>query len=222
MLMTYHSALVFTHEPSLHKSFFPSSSIHRLDMLYSCLLSCQTLLNAYVSRPLSTFSGITTIDLAHMGRGLSILLKLSLLDEPGWDLPHIRQTVDLSYYFTELSGRFARLGKELDGRQKSSSEGVRESYSHPTGSGKAANMMHDSVERPHSFPTGCSKAMKMVQTWYEARLAAEKSAVNEGIEDIAGEGNGLEDVFGGEGFDYLNDANWFDFMADTNFMPMAQ
>ncbi|KAH7336166.1 hypothetical protein BKA65DRAFT_28790 [Rhexocercosporidium sp. MPI-PUGE-AT-0058] len=145
MLFSFNSAEVFTFEPSIYKPFFQTRAVgginsQRIDMLYGCLVSSQKLLNCYIDQPIAAYKGLCVIDLSHMGRGLSTLLKLSLVEETGWDLVHIRQTVDLSYYFNELASRFERIGEVVDRMQK---RPVR--------------------DRASSFHTGCARAMRMVQ-----------------------------------------------------------
>lgn len=209
MITSFNSAEIFAYEPSLHKYFFRQPSLDatptcRLDLLYSCLITTKKLANGYLARPLCDFAGVSVIDLAHLGRCLSTLLKLSLLEDAGWDLVHVRRTADLSYYFNETSARFASVGAEIDDQQKRI---VR--------------------ERATSFPTGCARAMKMVQNWYEARLAAEGNNAAAGGEtavvreelQVQGTGIGAEDVSMEEAFDldYLNDANWLDIMGDYGF-----
>lgn len=145
MVMSLNSAEVFTFEPSIYKPFFQASAVggissRRIDMLYGCLISSQKLLNGYINQPMSAYNGFCVIDLSHMGRGLSTLLKLSLVEETGWDLAHVRQTVDLSYYFNELASRFESIGEVVDGMQ-----------TRPV------------KDRASSFSTGCARAMRMVQ-----------------------------------------------------------
>lgn len=157
-------------------------------MLYGCLVSSQKLLNGYINQPISAYKAFCVIDLSHMGRGLSTLLKLSLLEETGWDLAHVRQTVNLSYYFNELASRFERVGEVIDQKQK---RPVR--------------------DRASSFPTGCSRAMRMVQQWYEAKIAADaaQNAAQNGqhtVPEPAGPMTGIDDMMLDD-FDYMNDAN---------------
>lgn len=138
-----------------------------------------------------------------MGRGLSTLLKLSLLEATGWDLAHVRQTVSLSYYFNELGSRFESVGKVVDDMQKRSP-----------------------VERASSFPTGCARALRMVQQWYEAKVVAEAAQNSErGLQGMAvpmaRTGQGLEDAMLDDAFDYMSEANWLDLMGDCNFSMQA-
>ncbi|KAL5317410.1 hypothetical protein ACEPPN_014505 [Leptodophora sp. 'Broadleaf-Isolate-01'] len=192
---------VFTFEQSIYKPFFQTSAVggvnsHRINMLYGCLVSSQKLLNGYINQPISAYKGLCVIDLSHMGRGLSTLLKLSLVEEAGWDLTHVRRTVDLSYYFNELASRFESIGEVIDRMQK---RPVR--------------------DRASSFHTGCARSMRMVQQWYEAKIAAE--AVQNGQralqEPPAVPLTGMDDVMLDDTFDYMNDANWLDLMGDCNF-----
>ncbi|KAL2069099.1 hypothetical protein VTL71DRAFT_15437 [Oculimacula yallundae] len=202
MLMSYNSAEVFTYEPSIYAPFFRTSttpgstSPQRMDMLYGCLISSQKLLNGYINQPHQAYKGLSVIDLSHIGRGLSTLLKLSLVEEVGWDLAHVRQTVNLSFYFDGLVERFERVGEVVDGMQKRTPR-----------------------DRANSFPTGCARAMRMVQHWYEAKIAAEAAPSSQHAmnEPSTVPSPGMEDVMLDDTFDYMNDANWLDLMGDFNF-----
>ncbi|KAK0112917.1 hypothetical protein ONS95_014638 [Cadophora gregata] len=189
MLMSFNSDEVFTYEPAIYKPFFQGSTVgsvnsQRIDMLYGCLVSSQKLLNGYINQPISAYQAFSVIDLSHMGRGLSTLLKLSLIEEAGWDLAHVRQTLNVSYYFNELGSRFEQIGEVVDRMQK-----------------------RPVKDRASSFATGCSRAMRMVQQWYEAKVAADAAqsgqhAVPEPAVSLAG----MDDIMLDD-FDFMNDAN---------------
>lgn len=205
ILMSFNSDEVFTYEPAIYKPFFQTSSVgnvssQRIDMLYGCLVSSQKLLNGYVNRPISAYKAFCVIDLSHMGRGLSTLLKLSLLEETGWDLSYVRQTANLSYYFNELASRFEQVGEVIDRLQK---KPVR--------------------DRASSFPTGCARAMRMVQQWYEAKIAADAAQSGQhAVPELAVPLGGMDDMMLDD-FDFMNDANWLDLMGDCNFsVPILQ
>lgn len=171
--MSYHSAEIFLYEPSIHPSPshttptpFPSQ---RLDSLYACLLSAKSLLDIYTAQPLSAYSSLTVISLAQLGHACSTLFKLSLVDCPGWDLGHVRSTVNLGAYFSLLGGMFERAGEMIDGVQ---GVGCRE-----------------------SFPTGCARAMGRVKAWYEAKVEGGVEVEGVGWADDAG-GMGMGMGFG--------------------------
>jgi hypothetical protein len=189
--MCYNSAEVLLYEPSLYKSLLnPKDAVsQRLDMLYGCLLASQKLLDGYVAMSPSEYYGFSIVDLAHLGRGLTTLLRLSLLDENGWDKHHVRQTADLIYYFDHVGGIFEQVGSTMDQGQRKK---VRD-----------------------SFPTGCARAMKRVKVWYESKIALEADS-RIVTEEIPLES--MEFDFTSDHFDYWNDRNLLELMGDGAFL----
>jgi hypothetical protein len=183
---------VFLYGISLQKPHFASETgpAHRLDLLYSCLLSCQTLLNEFVDMPISAYFGFSLVDLAHIGHACSTLLKLSLVEEPGWDLVHVRQTVNAQYYFDQIAAKFIQAGNAID-------------------------QIQDRICN-ESFPTGCGRAMLKVKGWYEARLSPETiqdPPISQDETNLLGMGDTLSvDQM------MLDDADWVDFvMGSCNY-----
>jgi len=132
------------------------------------------------------------MDLAHVGHSCSTLLKLSLVKAPGWDLAHVRQTVNAEYYFEEIALKFLQAGNAIDQIQN-----------------RACS---------ESFPTGCGRAMMRVKAWYEAKISAE--AVHDPLvpQDetvISGMGETLTmDQM------MLDDVDWLEFvMGSGNYWP---
>ena len=194
MLVNYQSAEVFLYEPSLQNSLFPKGAFgdgnaQRLDMLYSSLLSTQKLLDGCLARPASEHFGASVIDLGHLGRGLSSLLKLSLIEEAGWDLTHVRQRANLSYYFTEFSSRMEQIGLEIDRIQR--------------------------APFIRSFPTGCARVMRVVQSWYESKIAETSQTALPEQATVTGI---MDGILNSDQFDYLNDAYWLELMGDGSFI----
>jgi len=197
MILGYQSAELYIFDPSLQKSLFPTSPSNpanavRLDMLYSSLISTKTLLDSYLIQPVS-YSAFSALDLGQLGHGMSNLLKLSVLEEPGWDLAYVRQTMNLSYYFEQIISKFEAVGASLSAMQP--------------------------VPTKDNFPTGCARAMRRVKNWYEAKVAAEAQTVaGEGTttEDVL-----ITDDLVGSQFDYLNEAYWLELMGDTSLLPVS-
>lgn len=126
--------------------------------------------------------------LGQLGHVLATVFKLSFIDVPGWDLAHVRSTVNLLEYFEHFIGQFEQVGALIDNSQR------------------------PFVKR--SFPTGCSLAMARVKGWYENRIAVEKETTQQ--EEQTGLA-GMEDTFNGENFNHFDDAfmgDWQDFAGD--------
>lgn len=185
----YHSAEVFIYESSLHRSLFPMSlNSQRLDMLYACLTSAKALLDDILVLPSSSYYSMSHMTLAQVGHVLATAFKLCFVDVPGWDLAHVRSTVNILRYFDHLISQFRHVGALIDNSQQ------------PPGK--------------RSFPTGCALALGRVRGWYENRVAAEKEATQQ--EEQTGP-TGMEDTFMGENFDYFDEAfmgDWQTFAGD--------
>lgn len=200
VLSTYNSTEVFLYRPSLHKHLFAvnggeSVGTQRLDMLYACMLSSKKLLDHSITLPSSTFLYHCILGNAHIGHSLSVLIKLTLIEEPGWDFTEIHQTADLRTYFNCFIASFDEAGRSLDGIQKTSAR--------------------------HSFPTGCSRVMGRVRAWYDTMapkiVGADESEMQESDVLMGVEGFALDDFS-----DYLNDAYWFELVGNQGCMQGLQ
>jgi hypothetical protein len=140
--------------------------------------------------PVSEYFGFSLMDLAHIGHGFSTLLKLSLVEEAGWDLPHVRQTVNVLYYFDQISSKFIQAGSAIDHIQNRICS--------------------------ESFPTRCGRALLKVKGWYEAKISAEtiqQPFPSQEETNLMGMGDTLSvDLM------MLDDADWVEFMmGDCNY-----
>ncbi|KAE9380143.1 hypothetical protein N431DRAFT_459105 [Stipitochalara longipes BDJ] len=191
--LNLHDSNVFLYGIGLQKQLFAETGpTQRLDLFYACLISCQTLLNKFVDMPVSAYFGFSLMDLAHIGHSCSTLLKLSLVEEPGWDLAHVRQTVNAEYYFEQIALKFIQAGNAIDQMQNRVCS--------------------------ESFPTGCGRAIMRVKAWYEARISAEvvqDPPVQQEEANILGIGDTLTmDQM------MLDDADWVEFvMGSGNYWP---
>ncbi|TVY27504.1 Transcriptional regulator [Lachnellula hyalina] len=194
LIMNYHSTEIFLFEPALQQSpvavGFVKDEPHRLDMLHSCLTSSKALLDLFLTQPLSVYYTLTSIDLANLGQSMATIFKLSMVDEPGWDLTYVRKTINPRDYFDRMINNFEHVGRIID---QSQPEPCR-----------------------HSFPTGCANAMKKIRGVYEARMAAEtaQDTSQEQTNSLALDGL----LNGDQMIDWMDDAYWQDLLNDGNFM----
>jgi hypothetical protein len=65
-------------------------------MLHGALVAVQQFFNTFFAMPSEYFTTLSFLNLGRVSFGIATLFKLSILDFPGWDLNHVRQTVDLS------------------------------------------------------------------------------------------------------------------------------
>jgi hypothetical protein len=75
---------------------YGSYSIQQVDMLHSCLVACQLSFQIILTISSQNFVSLSMLDFGRMSHAISTLFKLSVLDVPGWDREHVRQTIDIS------------------------------------------------------------------------------------------------------------------------------
>lgn len=191
--MNLHDLNIFLYGISLQKSLFPGTThSQRLDLFYACLMSCQTLLNKFVDMPISAYFAFSLMELAHIGHSYSTLLKLSLVEEPGWDLAHVRQTVNAEHYMDQLSSKFMQAGTAID---------------------QVQNRVCS-----ESFPTRCGRAVMRVKAWYEAKLSVE-ALQNLSVPQDQTNVMGIGDTLSVDQM-MLDDTDWFEFvMGNCNYWP---
>jgi hypothetical protein len=146
--MKYRSAEIFLFDSCIQKHLFPTaSSSQRLDMLYACLLSAKQFLDFMLEQPQANYLGYSVINCSQIGHALSTLIKLCFVEEEGWNLANVRETINLQFYFNQFIANFERAGEAIDRLQLTPCKA--------------------------SFPTGCSRAMRRVLTACEQKIAAE-------------------------------------------------
>ena len=104
----YHDAEIHLYEQSMHKSSvtnYGSYSIQQVDMLHSCLVACQLWFQIILTISSQNFVTLSMHDFGRMSHAISTLFKLSILEVPGWDQEHVRQTVDISVILEQLVRR---------------------------------------------------------------------------------------------------------------------
>lgn len=190
--MNYHSVEAFLHEPCLQQNpisaGFSKGGTHRLDMLHSCLISVTSLLDLFLTQPLTAYYALPAIELSSIGQALVTVFKLSMVDEPGWDLAYVRKTAKTPEYFDRMISNFEQVGAIID---QSQPEPCR-----------------------NSFPTGCAMAMGKIRAVYKARIAAE-NAQNTTQEQT---NMMMQDGFAyGDAIDWMDDVYWQELLNEGNF-----
>ena len=156
--------------------------------MYACLLSAQSVLDGYLALPIASYYGLSTINFAHIGHAIYTLFRLSFDEETGWDLAHVRETVDLPIYFDRFSSRFEQVGSAIDKVQRSGSKTC--------------------------FPTKLVKQMIKIKGIYQAKLAGNSEQLGVQGQALYSEST-VGDAFTGPGFEcYLDDAYWESIMGD--------
>jgi hypothetical protein len=92
----------------MHKSpvtSYGSYSIQQVDMLHSCLVACQLSFQIILTISSQNFVTLSVHDFGRLSHAISTLFKLSVLEVPGWDREHVRQTADISVLLEQLARR---------------------------------------------------------------------------------------------------------------------
>lgn len=114
-----------------------------------------------------------------------VLSRLSLIDEPGWDLPHIRKTANLLDYFDHLISNFEEVGAAIDQNQR-----------------EPCRM---------SLASGCAMAMKKVRGAYVVKEASASGPQPSQEQPGAG---GIDTGINFEQFDWIDDGYWQELTGD--------
>ncbi|RDW87937.1 hypothetical protein BP5796_03631 [Coleophoma crateriformis] len=197
MITSYHCAELIVYEPSMQNSLFTQSLIgagseQRLDMLYSCLNAAQKVLEYVMARPLSTYYITSMIEFNFMRCGLITLLKLSLLETPGWHAVEVRQKIDPLHYYDHIMVCLEKVGTAMD--------------------------LNQPPYLRESFPTLGARSMKGVRAWYEA-VTNQNNAASQDQQTLITTytGGSMQDWMNIDQFDYLDEALWLQSMGNTNF-----
>lgn len=110
LLIHSHIVEMYLHEIGFRVSNIGDGSCLRLELLYSCLLSAKAFFDELFSIPATTLITSTYVLWAHMRHALTVLSKLSLLEDADWDLSHTRRVLDLAQVIDQV----LVLNKELE------------------------------------------------------------------------------------------------------------
>jgi hypothetical protein len=192
--MSYHSAEIFVYEPSLYSTFPPNFIGQRIDMLYSCLLAAKSFYEVMLAQAPASYYAFAAPSLAQHGYACSTLMKLSLVEEVGWDLAQAWQTFNIAACLDQIISNFEQAGRAIDATQ--------------------------SVPCRESFPSGCARAMKNVKSFYMNRMVP----VSEVEKPSSAMDRDILDTFNwNAAFDYLDDTSyWQEIWGDMNFMQQNE
>ncbi|CAG8954323.1 hypothetical protein HYFRA_00005946 [Hymenoscyphus fraxineus] len=187
LLTTYYSVEVFLYEPIIQSNppsfVFGNGNAQRLEMLSTCLLAVQKLLDLSIAQKVSRFAALSGPQLSFIGLGLSTLFKLSVVEQPGWDLAQVRQSVKIFDYFDHLIKQFEAVSVTAD-------------------------QLHPEPCKL-SFSEGCGRALKRTKGVYETKMGVVSGANLVPEHEISGIDGGLPSME----FDWIDDAYWQDMMG---------
>jgi hypothetical protein len=114
--MHYHSVEIHLYEIGLseppHSGKNPS--FRRLELLYACLLSTKSFLEAYFMIPTASYHNLSFVTWIQLSNTLAILCRLLLVNVEGWDLAHARELVDFPATLQHLIEKFKDAKKIAD------------------------------------------------------------------------------------------------------------
>jgi len=158
--MHYHSVEIYLYEIGLseppHSSKNPS--FRRLELLYACLISSKSFLEAYFMIPTASYHNLSSITWIQLSNTLAILCRLLLVNVEGWDLSHARELVDFPATLQHLIENFGEAKKIGDASRN--------------------------IEEEKSTSYQYTQMMHWLKSNYESRLDI-KSMESQHIEDFA-------------------------------------
>lgn len=190
--MKFHVVGMYLHEIGFQISNKDDDSLLRPELLYNCLLSSKSFFDTLFSMPATTFITYTYVPWAHLIHALAVLSKLSLLEEPDWDLVQVRQTLD----FAVVVDGVLALIKELEAEMIQPRDALR--------FGMLARIASQMVHLKERY--FCRLGI------LERRLASPPGAISvlTQVQDV-----GLHDKF----FEGLDESFWQDIFVDWNAFP---
>ena len=190
--MHYHNAEIHLYESSIQKTSstaYGSQPFQRVDMLYGCLLACQSFFDVYLRLPPDSFFSFSIVSFGQTAHALTVYLKLSLLEAPGWDVQHIRQNANISFLLDQLAGLFEEASRTIDPRQQMGGT--------------------DAFSR-------CVRRFRWVKGWYDRKTTTDSGPEGSQERMNASQMGSFEM---GDTFNFLDDTYWQEIIGGWDAMP---
>ena len=108
--MSLYGMEIIGKEPLLYKPYVRDQiDLRRLDGLDSLLTAIERWYEEFYQIPLVDWIGVSFEVFAQFWNCLTLLFKLTTLDEPGWDVEEVRKRVDLLHILDKFAHGFERL-----------------------------------------------------------------------------------------------------------------
>ena len=108
--MSLYGVEIIAKEPLLYKLYIRDQmDLRRLDGLNSLLTAIERWYEEFYKIPLVDWIGVSFEVFAQFWNCLTLLFKLTTLDEPGWDTEEVRKRVDLLHILEKFAQGFERL-----------------------------------------------------------------------------------------------------------------
>lgn len=118
-LMHYHSVEIHLYEIGLSGPHHTGNnqSFQRLELLYACLLSAKSYIQAFCQVPTTSYSSLSFVTWIQLSHTLTILCRLLLVNSEGWDVAHAREVVDFPTILQRLIEKFSEAKKITEATQ---------------------------------------------------------------------------------------------------------
>jgi len=112
-LMHYHSVEIHLYEIGLSKPHNNGTDqgFKRLELLYACLLSAKSFVEAFFLIPLASYCSLSFVTWIQLSHTLTIICRLLLVNSEGWDIAHAREVVDFPAILQRLAEKFLEAKK---------------------------------------------------------------------------------------------------------------
>lgn len=180
----YHAELSICDMALSQTTTSSSPGSHRLECLYASLNTAKLAFDNFFDVPISAYFGMSFPVFAQFARSIAVLYKLSILDDPSWDIGLVRSTVDILQILD-------RLLNNLELANQLSFDGAEDSIAART-----------------------IKVFTSVRAWCSAKLGSSGNAANDTSLRLTSEAGMSQDPFALESLDdaWLGDilASWTD------------
>jgi hypothetical protein len=65
-------------------------------------MASKLLLDAFLTVPFSAYHAVPIPNMVQISNALMNLFRLAFVEDPGWDLVHVRETINLPSYFEHI------------------------------------------------------------------------------------------------------------------------
>ena len=144
-------------------------SLQASDILYSCFLATRSFFGVFLPIPTFEYSALSIVNIGQMFHALGTVYKLSVFDIAGWDSSNVRKTLDLSSILDQIAIKMEEAGNAYG----------------PT-----------EAKSPWFM---CARKLRLLKSWWEATLAQELEAAQEGL---------VDELQTAINFDFFNDNFW--------------
>jgi hypothetical protein len=136
---------------------FENASFRRLEFLNACLQATKSWFDVFFSFPPATYIGFPATVLIQMAQSVIVLYRLSMFEDPDWDIRTVRETANLSLILEKIIQTSYRV--------------------------KEAAELDVSGSELDDIYTRCARRFTVMKTCYDLRISTEANAPEDCIEE---------------------------------------